>query len=83
MNRKKRTVSQGARKLARIEMDWRTSKKLVTLRCTSDLEGEGTASALPRNGGRQFVAGLSTGLTNPDQPRECRDLIFAGQMLGF
>lgn len=41
-----------ARKLARIEMDWRRRKKLVTLRCTSDLEAGGAASALPRNGGR-------------------------------
>lgn len=49
-------------------MDWRTSKKLLTLRCTSDLEGEGTASALLRNGGRPFVAGLSTGLSNLVQP---------------
>lgn len=39
-------------KLARIETDWHTSKKLVTLRCTGDLEADGTASALLRNGGR-------------------------------
>lgn len=40
-----------ARQLARyIEMNWRKSC-VMTLRCTSDLGADDTASALPRNGG--------------------------------
>lgn len=44
-----------------IEMNWRTSEKLVTLRCTSDLGADDTASALPRNGGGEGGGGRRRG----------------------